>query len=120
MSTTSIPPEPPKIPLAPDVLAAYEALYKQYETSIEGTADAELSTSLQTSQLAVAQVIQQNDQYILNQNTAAFAAILKQINKTNTGLSDLQAQIKKIAGDISLYAGILSGITKVLSLVPGI
>jgi hypothetical protein len=120
MSTTPVPAGPPTIPLAPDVLAAYNALYKQYETAIEGTADTTLSEALLTSQLAVAQVIQQNNQYILNQNTAAYAAILKVINNTNQGLSDLQAQIKKIDGDISLYAGIVGGIAKVLTLVPGV
>jgi hypothetical protein len=120
MSATPIPPGPPTIPLTPDLLAAYSALYKQYETAIEGTADDTLSASLQASQLAVAQVIQQNNQYILNQNTAAYEAILKVINNTNKGLNDLQAQIKKIDGDISLYAGIVGGIAKVLTLVPGV
>ena len=121
MSNNScVPAGPPTIPLAPDVLAAYDALYEQYETAIEGTADPKLSASLQASQLAVSQVIQQNNQYILNQNTAAYEAILKQINKANQGLSDLQKQIDKIHGDISLYAGIVGGIAKVLTLVPGI
>jgi hypothetical protein len=122
VSTTPVTPGPgqPQIPLTPDALAAYKALYDQYESSIESTTDPVLLQKLNDSQMAVANVINLNDQYIIAQNTDAFQALLKQINRTNDGLSDLQTQIKKIASNIDLYAGILSGITKVLSLVPGI
>jgi G3E family GTPase len=120
MSVTPVIPAQPAIPLAPDVLAAYEALYKQYESAIENTADDKLLTSLNASQLAVANVIVLNNQAIIEQNSTAFAAVLKQLNTTNTGLTALQAQINKIASDIKVYAGILGGITKVLSMVPGI
>jgi glycerol kinase len=113
-------PENPEIPLKPDVLAAYEALYDQYEDAIESTTDTVLLEKLNASQQAVADVINANDQAILNQNTDTFGKVLTQIGIANRGIADLKAQIAKIAANIGTYAGILSGIDKVLSLLPGI
>lgn len=122
MSTTTFAkvPENPEIPLKPDVLAAYEALYDQYEDAIESTTDTVLLEKLNASQQAVADVINANDQAILNQNTDTFGKVLTQIGIANRGIADLKAQIAKIAANIGTYAGILSGIDKVLSLLPGI
>jgi len=113
-------PENPEIPLKPEVRTAYEELYSQYETVIENTTDTALLESLNASQLAVANVINADNEAILNQNTDTFAKVLTQIGIANKGLADLKAQIEKIAKDIGMYAGIISGIDKVLSLVPGI
>jgi len=102
------------------VRTAYEQLYSHYEDAIENTADPALLTSLLASQDAVAKVISLDNEAIIQQNSDAFAAVLKQMNATNKGLSDLQDQIKKVAGNINTFAGILSGINEVFSLVPGI
>ena len=121
MSTTPVTPgTPPTIPLAPDVRQAYIDHYKQYEDAIEATNDPDLKASLMASQLAVEAVISLDNTARIEQNTAAYEALLKQLKTTNDGLAALQTQIKKITGDISTYAGILGGIVKVLSLVPGI
>jgi len=111
-------PANPEIPLKPDVLAAYKELYDQYEAAIEATADTALLEKLNTSQQAVADVINLNDKAILDQNTATFAAVLTQIGVANKGIDSLKVEIEKIAGHIKMYAGILSGIDKVLSMVP--
>jgi len=111
-------PASPEIPLTPDVRKAYEELYGQYESAIEATADTQLLEQLNTSQLAVAKVISLDDDAIIAKNTEAFAAVLTQIEVANKGLDALKAEIAKIAGDIQVYAGILSGIEKVLSMVP--
>jgi hypothetical protein len=120
MSTTTFVtvPKNPEIPLTPDVLAAYKELYDQYESAIEATADTTLLEKLNTSQQAVADVINLNDKAILDADTAVFAAVLTQIGVANKGIDALKAEIAKVASNISVYAGILSGIDKVLSMVP--
>ena len=110
----------PEIPLMPDVRTAYEELYAQYETAIENTADAALLEKLNASQLAVAAVINADNQAILNQNTDTFSNVLTQIGIANKGMRQLQADIEKIGKNIGMYAGIVTGITKVLGMVPGI
>jgi len=122
VSTTTFATVPanPEIPLAPDVLTAYKSLYDQYESAIENTTDTTLLEKLNTSQQAVADVINLNNQAILNQNTDTFAKVLTQIGVANKAISDLKAQIEKIAKDIGMYAGILAGIDKVLGMIPGI
>jgi hypothetical protein len=113
-------PENPEIPLKPDVRAAYEDLYGQYESAIENTTDTALLEKLNASQQAVADVIDADNEAVLNQNTDTFAAVLQRIGIANKGISDLKAQIAKIAKNIGMYAGILAGIDKVLGMVPGI
>jgi hypothetical protein len=113
-------PENPEIPLKPDVRAAYEELYAQLETAIESTTDTVLLEKLNPSQQAVGDVINADNQAILQQDTESFGKVLTQIGIANKGIADLKAQIAKIAKDIGMYAGILSGIDKVLSLMPGI
>ena len=121
MSTTPVTPGTPRpIQLTPDERQAYIDHYQQYEDAIENTNDPTLKASLIASQNAVAAVITADNMARIQQNTAAYEALLKQMKTTNDGLAALQTQIKKIAGDINTYAGILSGIVKVLSLVPGI
>ena len=122
MNTTTFAAVPanPEIPLKPDVLAAYKSLYDQYESAIENTTDTALLEKLNTSQQAVADVINLNNQAILNQNTETFAKVLAQIGVANKAISDLKAEIEKIAKDIGMYAGILAGIDKVLGMIPGI
>lgn len=125
MSTTpdmpSMPgPEQPAIPLAPAVRTAYEELYSHYEEAIENTDDTALESSLMDSQLAVSKIISLDNAAIIQKDSASFAAVLKQIGIANKGLTDLQAQIAKVAGNIAKYATIVSGINKVLSMVPGI
>jgi septal ring factor EnvC (AmiA/AmiB activator) len=121
VSTTPVTPgTPPTIPLTPTVRQAYIDHYTQYEDAIENTNDPTLKASLMVSQNAVAAVISADNTARIQQNTAAYEALLKQMKTTNDGLAALQTEIKKVSSDINTYAGILSGITKVLSLVPGI
>ena len=99
---------------------AYEELYSHYEEAIENTDDPALESSLMDSQLAVSKIISLDNAAIIQQDSASFAAVLKQIGLANKGLGELAAQIAKVAGNIAKYAAIVGGITKVLSMVPGI
>lgn len=120
MSTTSITGNAgePEIPLTPEVRKAYEDHYTQYEDAIEATNEPDLKASLMASQYAVDKVISEDNTARIEQTTAAFEALATQIKTTNTGLANLAKAIAQINGDISLYADILTGIGKVLTLVP--
>ena len=113
-------PENPEIPLKPEVRQAYEDLYSQYESAIENTTDTTLLEKLNASQLAVAAVINADNEAIRDGNTNTFNQVLTNIGIANKGLADLKAQIESVAKDVGMYAGIVSGITAVLGMVPGI
>lgn len=110
----------PEIPLSVELRTAYEELDAQYEDAIENTSDPALHASLLASQDAVGQVISLDNDARIKQNTDAFSALLGQMNVTNQGLSDLKDQIDRVTGHIAMFAGIVNGINKVLSLFPGI
>jgi hypothetical protein len=120
VSTTPITPGQPEIPLTPAMRTAYVELYNAHETAIENTADPALIASLMESQQAVAKIIALDDEAIIKQDSASFGAVLSQIGVANKALTNLLAQIAKVAGDIAKYAAIAGAISKVLSMVPGI
>ena len=113
-------PENPEIPLKPEVRQAYKDLYSQYESAIENTTDTTLLEKLNASQLAVAAVINADNEAIRDGNTNTFNQVLTNIGIANKGLADLKAQIESVAKDVGMYAGIVSRITAVLGMVPGI
>jgi hypothetical protein len=117
LSTSSSTPGP-AIPLSPDVRAAYQDIYAKNQAAIEATADFDLLTALNASQLNIGGLISADDQYRLNADTAQFQAMLAQINATNSGLKTLQTKIAGIAGGISTFGAVVGAIDKVLSLVP--
>jgi len=108
------------IPLPPEVRAAYQDLYKKYETAIETTADPGALSALNASQTDVDNILTKDSMYRLNANSDLYDALTKQINTTNQGLVDLKKQITSIASGVSTFGDILSAIDKVLSLVPGV
>jgi septal ring factor EnvC (AmiA/AmiB activator) len=64
------------------------------------------------------QVLTQDDEYRLSENTAAFSALQKQIKDVNTGLAKLQSQISSIASHFAMAGEVIAAIDKVLSLIP--
>lgn len=110
-------PASPAIPLTDELRAAYQALYAQVETAIEGTADVTALEALNTWQGEIDEVLNQDAEYRLNANTDAFNALLKQINYTNTGLKTLQGQIAATASHFATAGNILGAISKVLTIV---
>lgn len=110
-------PASPAIPLTDELRAAYQALYDQVETAIEGTADVTALQALNTWQGEIDQVLNQDAEYRLNANTDAFNALAKQINYTNTGLKTLQGQITATASHFATAGNILAAISKVLTIV---
>ena len=121
MSTSPTPgPPSPTLPLTPDARKAYTDLYAKNETAIENTTDGLLLQSLNDSQLAIGGVLSADNEYRLNQDTAQFNALLKQIGVANAALKKLQADIGGIATKLSVFGDVVAGIETVLILVPGI
>jgi len=114
---TPLPIAPPTIPLTPELRAAYQDLYNQYETAIESTTDGGALAALNASQTDVDNILTKDAMYRLNANTALYDALLQQIDSTNDGLKALQAQIEAISSGVSTFGGIVSAINKVLTLV---
>jgi hypothetical protein len=112
----NVPPNP-TIPLSPPVRAAFEDLRNQLQTAIESTADVTALQALNDAYPQVDDVLTMDDEYRLNANTAAFNALLGQINDTNDQLKTLQGQIQSIASHFKTAAAILAAINKVLTLV---
>jgi septal ring factor EnvC (AmiA/AmiB activator) len=108
------------IPLTPEVRAAYQDLYNKMQAALDSTMDVATIEALNTWQPEVDQVLRKDDQYKLTQDTAAFQALLKQINYANQGLKTLQGQISSIASDFAMAGDIIAAIDKVLTLVPGV
>jgi archaellum component FlaC len=109
----------PNLPLTPELRAAYENLYNQYEVAIENTIDPGVLEALSASQKTVEDTLSLDNMYRLKAITAQYNALLQQIESTNEKLKALQTQILAISSGISTFGDILGAISKVLSLLPG-
>jgi septal ring factor EnvC (AmiA/AmiB activator) len=119
VSTTvgSTPVPAPTIPLTPEVRAAYQDLFNKIQTAIDSTMDLATIEALNAWQPEIDQVLTQNDEYTLSQDTNILTALQKQIKCVNDGISELRSQISSIASHIAMAGDIIAAIDKVLSLV---
>lgn len=106
------------IPLPPDVRAAYQDLYDKIQAAIDSTMDAAALEALNAWQPQVDQVLTQDDEYRLSQDTNIFVALQKQIKSVNDGLKELRGQISSIASHFAMAGDIIAAIDKVLCLFP--
>jgi len=107
----------PSIPLTADQRTAYEALYEKLETAIQNTTDVDLLKSLNPTKDSIGDLISADDQYLIQQDTAQFKALLTAINTTNDGLKDLKKKIAGVATKISIFGDVLAAVNKILTLV---
>lgn len=110
-------PANPSIPLSPELRAAYQNVYDKMQAQIDSTMDAVAIGALNSAQLQVEQVLNQDDMYKLNQDTASFTALQKQISVANNSLKTLKAQIASTASHFAMAGDILAAIDAVLCLV---
>jgi hypothetical protein len=108
----------PTIPLSPEVRAAYQDLYDTIQTAIDSTMDLETIEALNKWQPQIGQVLTQDAEYTLNQDTNLFTALEKQIQSVNDGLTTLRSQISSIASHFAIAGDITAAIDKILTLVP--
>ena len=116
--TTPIPAQP-TLPLASDVRAAYKDLYAKLQGEFENTSNTVALEALNDPLTNVSNILTKDDIYRLQQDTALFQALLKQINDTNKDLKTLRDQIAAVASAFSTAGDIIQAINKVLTLVPG-
>ncbi len=110
-------PAHPSIPLSPEVKAAYQDLYNKMQAQLDSTMDPVAVAALNAAQPQVEAVLDKNDMYTLNQDTALFTALEKQIGVTNNSLKTLKAQIASTASHFAMAGDIIGAIDKVLALV---
>jgi hypothetical protein len=119
VSPQSLPANPP-IPLSPALKAAYEDLYDTLDSAVNSTMDLATIEALNLMLDQVDQVLTQNDEYTLHQDTNVFASLKKQINSVNDGLTTLRGQVKAIASHFAMAADVIAAVDKVLGFfVPG-
>lgn len=114
----STPVPPCTIPLSPEVRTAYQQLYDKIQAAIESTMDAAALEALNPWQNMIDQVLTQDDEYRLSQDTNIFAALQKQIQCVNDGLTELRGQISSIASHFATAGDVIAAIDKILSLFP--
>jgi hypothetical protein len=106
------------IPLAPDVRAAYQDLYDKIQAAIDSTMDLATTEALNRWWHEVDQILTQDDEYKMSQDTNIFAALQKQIQYVNDGLKELRGQIASIASHFAMAGDVIAAIDKVLCLFP--
>ncbi len=106
------------IPLSPEVRAAYQVLSDKIQAALDSTMDAATVEALNPWKYTVDQVLTQDGEYKLSQDTNIFAALQKQIKSANDGLTELRGQISSIASHVAMAGDIIAAIDKVLSLFP--
>ncbi|MGB0063301.1 MAG: hypothetical protein WBP85_02555 [Terracidiphilus sp.] len=106
------------IPLAPDVRAAYQDLRSQIQTAIDSTMDLATTEVLNKWWPEIDQVLTQDDEYTMSQDTNVFAALQQQIKYVNDGITELRGQIASIASHFEMAGDVITAIDKVLSLFP--
>lgn len=107
-------------PLKPEVRQAYEDLYAATKKSFENTNDNDAVQYLGDIELWIGGVLSADDQALIAQDDASFAALKKTVADANSGLKKVQADMEKIAKKIGTIATVVAGITKVLSYFPAI
>ena len=106
------------IPLTPEVKAAYQDLYDKIQAAIDSTMDLATVEALNRWWREVDQVLTQDKEYTISQDTNIFAALQKQIKYVNDGLAGLRSEISSIASHFAMAGDIIAAIDKVLTLVP--
>ena len=105
------------IPLTAAAKAAYKDLYNKIQAGLNSTMDLATVQALNQAWPQVDQVLDENDEYAMTQDTNIFTSLQKQIKSTNDGLTLLRSQISAIASHFSMAADILAAIDKVFTVM---
>jgi septal ring factor EnvC (AmiA/AmiB activator) len=113
----STPPPAYTIPLTPAAKAAYKDLYDKIQVALNSTMDLATIQALNQAWPQIDQVLDENDEYAMTQDTNVFASLQKQIKTVNDGITQLRSQITAIASHFAMAGEIIAAIDKVLSVV---
>lgn len=115
MSTT-----PPSILQNPDVASSYQAVFDALGRAYWEASDINSKDLIHGAQEAVGEILTQLDQQDLADNTNAFVQLQPKITAVNASLQNIKNQITNITKNISTAGTVISAISKVLSLFPGL
>ncbi|MEO6802529.1 MAG: hypothetical protein ABI197_04695 [Granulicella sp.] len=109
----------PPVLQAPDLGDAYQALYDSLGKAYWEASDIDSKDLIHGVQESIGEIIDTINAQQLADNTALFIKLAPQIKATSAALKTIQSKINDITKNINTASLVLSGIAKVLSLVPG-
>jgi hypothetical protein len=104
----------------PDPGATYQAAYDALGTAYWEASDINSKDLVHGAQQAIGEIITAINQQQLATNTALFIQLTPKIQATNAALAQIKASINTITKNIGTAATVISAISKVLSLYPGL
>jgi len=115
MSTT-----PPPNLQNPDVAVSYQNVYDALGKAYWEASDIPSKDQIYGTQEAIGDIITQLDEQGIAQNTNMFVQLQPKIVAVNASLKTIQGEITQITKNINTAATVVSAISKVLSLFPGL
>jgi hypothetical protein len=115
MSTT-----PPPNLQNPDVAVSYQNVYDALGRAYWEASDIPTKDQIYGAQEAIGDIITQLDEQGIAQNTNLFVQLQPKIVAVNASLKTIQGEITQITKNINTAATVVSAISKVLSLFPGL
>jgi hypothetical protein len=103
---------------APDLGDAYQDLYDALGKAYWEASDIPSKDLIHGAQESIGGIISAIDDQKLADNTANFVKLGQKIKATSAALKTIQGKINDITKNINTASLVLSGITKVLSLLP--
>jgi hypothetical protein len=104
----------------PDPGATYKAAYDALGEAYWDATDINSKDLVYGAQQAIGDILAAINQQQLTTNTALFIQLTPKIQATNATLTQIQTSITAITKNINTAATVISAISKVLSLYPGL
>jgi predicted restriction endonuclease len=104
----------------PDPGATYQAAFDALGRAYWDASDIQSKDLIHGAQMAIGDIISAFDDQQLATNTELFIQLTPKIKAINTALTQIQKEISTITKNIDTAATVISAVTKVLSLYPGL
>jgi len=104
----------------PDPGATYQAAYDALGKAYWDASDIQSKDLVHGAQQAIGDIITAIDEQQLATNTELFIQLTPKIKAINTALAQIQKDITTITKNIDTAATVISAVTKVMSLYPGL
>lgn len=111
---------PPAILQNPDVATSYQAVFDALGRAYWEASDISSKDLIHGAQEAIGDILTQLDEQGLASNTSLFIQLQPKVAAVNDSLATIKADITKITKNVSTAATVVSAISKVLSLFPGV
>jgi hypothetical protein len=104
----------------PDLAASYQAVYDALGKAYWEASDINSKDLIYGAQEAIGEIITKLDEQGIADNTSSFVQLQTRIAAVNASLKTIRDQIANITKNINTAATVVSTISKVLSLLPGL